>query len=117
MGEDAVVFEKEDSQPRIVELLCTGCGICTRKCPFNALSIVNIADELEKDTSHRYGPNSFKLFRLPIPAPSAVTGLVGANGTGKSTALKILALQLKPNLGEFEQPPEWPEIIRHRWSG
>ncbi|MFX1510148.1 MAG: ribosome biogenesis/translation initiation ATPase RLI [Promethearchaeota archaeon] len=119
MGDEVVVFEdKKDAQPRIVEILCTGCGICTRKCPFGALRIINLADELETDTSHRYGPNSFKLFRLPIPAPGSITGLVGANGTGKSTALQILALQLQPNLGNFEDPPDWSEIIRHyRGSG
>ena len=119
MGDEVVIFEqKKDAQPRIVEILCTGCGICTRKCPFGALRIINLADELETDTSHRYGPNSFKLFRLPIPAPGSVTGLVGANGTGKSTALQILALQLQPNLGNFEDPPGWSDVILHyRGSG
>lgn len=31
-------------------------------------------------------------------------GLVGTNGIGKSTALKVLAGKLKPNLGRFEVP-------------
>lgn len=39
--------------------------------------------------------------RLPMPRPGQVLGLVGSNGTGKSTALKILAGKLKPNLGRF----------------
>jgi translation initiation factor RLI1 len=30
-----------------------------------------------------------------------VLGLVGINGIGKSTALKILSGKLKPNLGRF----------------
>ena len=40
--------------------------------------------------------------RLPMPRPGQVLGLVGSNGTGKSTALKILAGKLKPNLGRFD---------------
>lgn len=34
-----------------------------------------------------------------MPRPGQVLGLVGQNGTGKSTALKILAGKCKPNLG------------------
>lgn len=41
-------------------------------------------------------------FRLPIPRPGEVLGLVGTNGIGKSTALKILAGKQKPNLGRFD---------------
>lgn len=56
---------------------------------------------MEKETTHRYGPNSFKLHRLPIPRQGQVLGLVGTNGIGKSTALKILSGKEKPNLGDF----------------
>lgn len=44
----------------------------------------------------------FVLVRLPIPRPGEVLGLVGTNGIGKSTALKILAGKQKPNLGRYD---------------
>jgi ATP-binding cassette subfamily E protein 1 len=97
----------------ISEELCIGCGICVKKCPFEAISIINLPKDLEKDTTHRYGPNSFKLHRLPVPRPGQVLGLVGTNGIGKSTALKVLAGKLKPNLGRFEGPPDWQEILAY----
>jgi len=95
------------------EELCIGCGICVKKCPFEAIMIINLPKDLEKDTTHRYGPNSFKLHRLPTPRAGQVLGLVGTNGIGKSTALKILAGKLKPNLGRFTNPPDWQEILTY----
>jgi ATP-binding cassette subfamily E protein 1 len=86
----------------ISEELCIGCGICVKKCPFEAINIINLPTNLEKEQVHRYSANSFKLHRLPVPRPGQVLGLVGTNGIGKSTALKILAGKLKPNLGRFE---------------
>lgn len=109
----AIIFEKDQEKPTIVEKLCTGCGICIKKCPFNALTIVNLPEELEKECSHRFGENAFKLYRLPTPISSKVTGLLGKNGTGKTTALKILAGEIKLNLGNCTTPPDWDEIILH----
>ena len=97
----------------ISEILCIGCGICPKKCPFDAISIINLPSNLDKDTTHRYSANSFKLHRLPMPRPGQVLGLVGTNGIGKSTALKILAGKLKPNLGKWDQPPDWKDILIH----
>ncbi|KAJ3708930.1 hypothetical protein LUZ61_012635 [Rhynchospora tenuis] len=97
----------------ISEELCTGCGICVKKCPFDAIKIINLPKGLDKDTTHRYGTNSFKLHRLPVPKPGQVLGLVGTNGIGKSTALKILGGKLKPNLGRYENSPDWQEIITY----
>jgi len=108
---EAIRFENE--RPLVVEPLCVGCGICVRKCPFKALSIVNLPDELEEECSHRFGPNTFKLFRLPIPPSSVVLGLLGQNGIGKTTALKILSGETKPNLGNYKEAPDWPELVRH----
>ena len=108
---EAIKFE--DEYPVIVESLCVGCGICVKKCPFEALHIVNLPDELEKECTHRFGLNTFKLFRLPVPSQGVVLGLIGQNGIGKTTALKILSGEIKLNLGNFENPPDWPEIITH----
>jgi len=110
-GNEAIRFE--DEKPEISEIICTGCGICVKKCPFKAISIVNLPDELEKECTHRFGPNSFKLFRLPAPSHGSVLGLIGPNGIGKSTALKILSGEIKPNLGDYADPPGWDEIIEY----
>lgn len=107
-------FVGESSKHDVYPLLfLLGCGICVKKCPFEAISIINLPKDLEKNTTHRYGPNSFKLHRLPMPRPGNVLGLVGTNGIGKSTALKILAGKMKPNLGRFDSPPDWAEILVH----
>lgn len=97
----------------ISEHLCIGCGICVKKCPFEAVAIINLPSNLESHTTHRYSANSFKLHRLPMPRPGEVLGLVGTNGIGKSTALKVLAGKLKPNLGRFTNPPDWEEILQY----
>lgn len=108
---EAIRFE--NGKPVIVESLCTGCGICVKKCPFKAIFIVNLPDELEKDCSHRFGENTFKLYRLPTPSPGMVLGLLGQNGIGKTTTLKMLSGEIKLNLGNYEKPPSWDEIFRH----
>lgn len=47
----------------ISEQLCIGCGICVKKCPFEAINIINLPKDLESNTTHRYGANTFKLHR------------------------------------------------------
>jgi ATP-binding cassette subfamily E protein 1 len=97
MGEEAIVPD-ERSKPIISERLCVGCGICVHRCPYRAIAIVNLPEELEKECIHRYGKNGFKLYRLPIPERGRIMGVIGANGLGKSTILNILAGELEPNL-------------------
>ncbi|XP_013166292.1 PREDICTED: ATP-binding cassette sub-family E member 1 [Papilio xuthus] len=113
MGKLCIEVTPNDKIATISEELCIGCGICVKKCPFDAITIINVPSNLEKHTTHRYSKNSFKLHRLPIPRPGEVLGLVGQNGIGKSTALKILAGKQKPNLGRYADPPDWQEILSH----
>jgi ATP-binding cassette subfamily E protein 1 len=102
----------EGDRAYVAEHLCSGCGICVRKCPFQALKVVNLPNELGSDLIHRFGPNTFALYRLPTPRRGAVVGLLGRNGMGKTLALKILSGELTPNLGSYEDPPSKEEILR-----
>lgn len=111
-GADCIVLNEETNKALIDEDICNGCGICVKVCPFEAITIVNLATELATDKIHQYGQNSFRLYKLPTPKKGQVIGLLGRNGMGKSTVINILSGNLKPNLGKFDEPPEWDEILK-----
>ena len=93
-GKECITMRGDDAehgdpdQVRISEEICLGetCGICVEKCPFDALEIINLPQELEEEPAHRYGENAFSLYGLPVPEKGKVTGILGPNGIGKSTA-------------------------------
>ncbi|MDO8642977.1 MAG: ribosome biogenesis/translation initiation ATPase RLI [Candidatus Woesearchaeota archaeon] len=96
----ACIVKGEDNKAKIDADLCTGCGICPKRCPFGAIHIINLPEAINKPPIHRYGSNGFHLYNLPTPLFGKVVGVLGRNGGGKSTALKILAGAVKPNLGK-----------------
>ena len=109
-GEECIIKNENIKKAVIIEEKCIGCGICL-KCPFDAIQIVNLPGELKQDPIHRYGINSFRLYGLPLPKKNKIVGILGRNGIGKSTALRILAGNLNPNLGRYNEEINNEQII------
>jgi len=112
MGEKTIVVQQPSIYPVIDEKLCTGCGICQNRCPQKAISIINIGMELEFPL-HQYGKNQFRLFSLPTVEKGFITGVIGRNGTGKTTAINILSGNLIPNLGDYSQKGDMRKVLEY----
>ncbi|ENN96449.1 ATPase RIL [Methanocaldococcus villosus KIN24-T80] len=113
MGEKTIVIDEKTGKPVISEVLCSGCGICVKRCPFKAISIIGLPEELTEDKIvHSYGQNRFKLFGLVIPR-EGVVGILGQNAIGKSTVLRILAGEIIPNLGKHGEEPSYDKVIEY----
>ncbi len=101
MGKECIRTEEATRFPVISEELCIGCGICVKKCPMGCISIINLKEEIGAPL-FQYGTNAFRVHGLPLPK-EGVTGLVGKNGIGKTTSLRILTKQLRPNFGDVSR--------------
>jgi len=110
MEEDTITVDPKTKKPILSEELCSGCGICTNRCPFQAVNIINLPEALDEPI-HRYGQNMFELFGLPSIRNESVVGMLGPNGIGKSTIIRILSGEMKPNLGNFDEEISWEDII------
>jgi ATP-binding cassette, sub-family E, member 1 len=114
-GKDCIITNSINGKAKIDEELCIGCGICTAKCPFKAIDIINLPESLKEDPINRFGDNGFALYSLPTPIMGKVIGIIGRNGIGKTTAIKILAGIMKPNLGKTDKNDEevnYEDIIK-----
>ncbi len=111
MDKKCIAHEPEQ-KPIISEELCIDCQLCVIKCPYKAISIVSLTAKLDEPL-HQYGQNLFRVYRLPYPRPGSVVGLIGVNGIGKSTVLRVLGGQLVPNLGDYTQPASYDKVIEH----
>ncbi len=108
---DSCIVIKEKSV--INEDTCIGCKICVKVCPFGAIDIVNLPTVLESDLVFRYGKNNgFALYSLPTPREGQILGLLGRNGIGKSTAVKILSGQESINLGRNATDQEIKDFFK-----
>jgi len=98
----------------IYEEMCIGCGACVKACPFNAIMIVNIPKEIEKDLVYTAGKNAFRLYKLPKPQQGKIYGFLGNNGIGKSTLVRILTNKIDAeNMKRVKQKVKGTELQKY----
>jgi len=113
-GTEVIWIDQETGKAAISEETCIACGICVRKCPFDAIRIIGLPEALKEDLVHQYGKNSFRLFRLPVPKKGTVVGLLGPNGIGKTTAVSLLSGEQAPNMGHYRRKkPKWDDALEY----
>ncbi|MHA1449511.1 MAG: ribosome biogenesis/translation initiation ATPase RLI [Candidatus Hodarchaeales archaeon] len=100
---NAIRLKPKSPYPVINEKICISCGICVSSCPWHAIKTAQIPDEKDEIPVHMYPDSKFRLYRLPQLNRGRVVGLLGENGIGKTTLLNILAGQIIPNGGSFEE--------------
>ncbi len=101
MGKECKVIGADGKAEVHEEVSTDACSVCVKICPYGAIHMINLPAELEKPL-HKYGRDGFRLYSLPFPVFGKVIGLLGINGIGKSTAIKILAQVVRPNFGKKE---------------
>jgi ATP-binding cassette subfamily E protein 1 len=81
------------------------------KYPYDdAIKMIQLPFE-EGEKIHQFDENSFRLYGVPAPQENQVVGIIGRNGIGKSLSLNILSGDITPNLGDYENPPNWEDIL------
>ncbi|MBI2141660.1 ribosome biogenesis/translation initiation ATPase RLI [Candidatus Woesearchaeota archaeon] len=99
MGNEVFVIGP-DGKAQVNEEVCTDAeSITVKKCPFGAIHMVKLPEKLTEKPVHRFGIDGFSLFSLAVPLFGQVNGILGINGIGKSTAVKIIAQMVMPNFG------------------
>ncbi len=106
------VYPRENGKAAINESLCIACGICVKRCPFDAIRVINLPDEMMKEVTFQYGVNTFRTFNIATPVEKKVVGLIGRNGIGKTTNINLISNSLRPNFGEYQQMFSTEEIIK-----
>lgn len=85
--------------------------LIAKKIPNDAIEIVPLP-AATGELVHQYGQNGFRLYELPVPKSGGITGLLGRNGIGKSTAVEMLAGKTLPNFGEPQTVSNWEQAAK-----
>jgi translation initiation factor RLI1 len=54
MGKLCIEVDGSSKVAFLSEELCIGCGICVKKCPFVAITVINLPTNLDSQQTHRY---------------------------------------------------------------